>query len=65
MHTCYYNIQPVTCCTIITSDLGGVLTLYQLIFDTAIAPKFVLKIMIETYIRFYLTHADLQMNVLT
>ena len=36
---------------------------YQLIFDTAIASQSVHKIMIDTYIKLYLTHADLQMNI--
>ena len=36
---------------------------YQLIFDTVIELKSVQKIMIDTYIRLYLTHIDLQINV--
>ena len=44
---------------------------YCLIFDTAMAPKSVHKIMIDTHIRLYLTladlhvltHADLQVNI--
>ena len=63
VHACFYNIQLGTCCTIIASDLGSVVTLYQLIFNTVIASKFVYKIMTGTYIRLYLTHADLQINV--
>ena len=36
---------------------------YWLIIDTVIASKFVHKNMIGTYIRLYLTHVDLQINV--
>ena len=36
---------------------------YQLIFDTAIAPKSGHRIKTVTYIRLYLTQADLQINV--
>ena len=36
---------------------------YLLIFDTVITSTFVHNIMIDTYIRVYLTHADLQINV--
>ena len=36
---------------------------YQLIFETVIASKSVHKLMIDTYIRLYLTHTDLQINI--
>ena len=32
-------------------------------FDTVITSKFVHKIMIDTYIRLCMTHADLQINI--
>ena len=36
---------------------------YWLIFDAVIVSKSVHKMMVDTYLRLYLTHADLQINV--
>ena len=63
VHTCFYNIWQGTHHTIIAPDLCGVIISYQLIFDTATASKSVHKMMTDTCIRLYLTHADVTQQI--